>query len=279
MSICGINYDTCAMKLAYPVTAPDSRGNIKALMEGYEEAFSWMRQHGYEGVELLIRNPAHVEVERLDACLRQWDLKIAAIGTSPMQIEEKLFLMHADPENRKEAMRRCEGFLKLCGYYQAPALIGKYRGMIGSDPHCSWQYLNQVMTDICAQARTLGVPVLVEPQNATNINNLNTIDEALSWIEEMNQDNLGILADIYHMGITEESIEASLRRAAGKIGFIHMSDSDRKVPGEGTLPILSVLETLKDIGYPGYVSLEIDQKPDAKTACRKSAEYLLAGRR
>lgn len=262
------------IKLAYPVTVPGCHGAIKAMMDGYEESFSWMKEHGYDGVELLIRDAGQVDVGYLDSCLNRWDLQIAAIGTSPMQIEDKLFLLHPDAENRKEAKRRLNGFLELCGYYHAPALMGKYRGQIGEGRFCSWQYLKEMMEETCRKAEALGVSVLLEPQNATNINNLNTIGETISWIEEIPHGNLGILADIYHMGITEESIEESLRRAGKKVGFIHMSDSERKAPGEGTLPIRQLMKTLKDMDYNRYVSLEIDQKPDSKTACAKAAEYL-----
>jgi len=265
------------IKLAYPVTTPDCRGNIKALMEGYETSFFWMKEHGYDGVELLIRDADAVDVAYLDRCLKQWDLQIAAIGTSPMQIEDKLFLLHPDTDNRREALRRCDSFLKLCGYFKVPALMGKYRGQImDNEPYCSWKYLGEIMEVIGEKAKKLGVNVLIEPQNATNINNLNTIEETLAWIADRSCDNLGILADIYHMGITETSIETSLKKAGNRVGFIHMSDSERAVPGDGNLPVLSVLSVLSDMNYQGYVSLEINQNPDSRTACARAAEYLSA---
>ena len=68
----------------------------------------------------------------------------------------------------------------------------------------------------------------------------------------------------------------SLRHAAEYIGFIHMSDSDRKVPGDGTLPIADVVMTLEEIQYSGYISLEINQIPDPVSASERSAKFLLS---
>lgn len=262
------------MKLAYPVAEPAYTGKVKAYTGGYDAAFSALQKQGYQGVELLVANPDHIQIEILTEKLQQYDLQLAVIGTSPMQIGEKLFLLHPDPENRREARRRMSGLIRLCAEFGVPAVIGKYRGQIADVPGCREQDLEAVLKDICKEAASFEVPVLIEPQNATNINNINTIQDGLDWIRRIGYGKMGLLADIYHMGITEYSITDSLRQSAGRIGFIHMSDSDRKVPGTGTLPIEAVMKTLDEIEYSGYVSLEIDQIPNAMEASEQSAEFL-----
>ncbi|MDO4268579.1 MAG: sugar phosphate isomerase/epimerase [Eubacteriales bacterium] len=262
------------MKLAYPVAEPAYKGKVKAFTGGYGPAFAWMKEHGYEGVELLIANPDTVDTAQLDGELARYGLNVAAVGTSPMQIGEKLFLIHPDPENRREARRRASGLLRLCARYGAPALIGKYRGQLSEAPGCSEADLEEVLRDVCREAEKLGVTVLLEPQNKTNINNINTISDGLDWISRLGCKNTGLLADVYHMGITEPSATDSVKMAAGQIGFVHMSDSERKTPGDGALPVRQVVKVLEESGYKGYISLEIDQKPDPETAAARSARYL-----
>lgn len=262
------------MKYAYPVTTPECHKPVKAYMQGYEEAFSSLRKAGYQGVELLLRDPAAIDTGELEAALLTHGLKLAAVGTSPMQVEDRLFLLHPDEQNRKEARRRCSGLLRLCARFQVPALIGKYRGQVSDLPHCTEASLKAIMKDICAEAESLGVPVLLEPQNTSNINNLNTIDEGLAWISEIGYGRLGLLADVYHMGITEPSIVDSLKKGLGRIGFIHMSDSGRRIPGEGGLPVREVMRLLEAEAYPGFISLEIEQVPDSRTAAQRSIACL-----
>lgn len=264
------------MKLAYPVAEPAYTGKVKAYTGGYAAAFSSLRKQGYQGVELLIANPDTVQKDVLREELERFGLKLAVIGTSPMQIGEKLFLLHQDPENRREARRRMSGLIRLCAEFQVAAVIGKYRGRLADAPGCRENDLEAMLKDVCAESASFGVPVLIEPQNATNINNINTIQDGLDWIRRIGYEKMGLLADIYHMGITEPSIVDSLRHAAGHIGFIHMSDSERKVPGDGTLPIADVVRTLDETGYGGYISLEIDQNPDPETVSERSAGFLSA---
>ena len=264
------------MKLVYPVAEPAYTGKVKAYTGGYDDAFSSLQRQGYQGVELLIANPDTVQKECLREELERFGLKLAVVGTSPMQIGEKLFLLHPDPENRREARRRMSGLIRLCAEFEVPAVIGKYRGQIADATGCRETDLEAVLKDVCAEAASFGVPVLIEPQNATNINNINTIQDGLDWIQRIGYEKMGLLADIYHMGITEPSIVDSLRHAAEYIGFIHMSDSDRKVPGDGRLPIAEVVKTLEEIRYGGYISLEIDQIPDPVTVSGRSASSLFA---
>ena len=60
------------MKLSYPVSAPDSQVKVQAFCGEYEAAFEWLAEHGYAGVEILVRDPAALSVERLDGLLARW---------------------------------------------------------------------------------------------------------------------------------------------------------------------------------------------------------------
>ncbi len=262
------------MKTAYPVATKDCHCNVKAYKGEFTPAFQILREQGYEGVELLVKNPDTLERDALEQALSRCDLCLAAIGTSPMQMEEKLFLVHPDRENRQEARRRLSELLKLCAQYQVPMLLGKYRGQLGSEPECSVDSMESMLKGVCEEAGRLGVEILLEPQNADNINNINTITDGMEWINTLKYKKVGLLADIYHMGITEQSVCESLKLAAGRIGFIHIADSNRKIPGEGTMDLTSVMETLKKISYNGYLSPEIDQVPDSTEASARSIRFM-----
>lgn len=262
------------MKFAYPVATKDCQCNVKAYKGEFAPAFQLLSEQGYEGVELLVKNPDTLERDVLEQALYHYDLRLAAIGTSPMQIEEKLFLIHPDVENRREARRRLSELLKLCAQYQVPLLLGKYRGQLGPEPGCSADNMREMLEDVCEEASQLGAGILLEPQNATQINNLNTVAETMEWVNALQYEKLGIHADTYHMEIAEKSVCESLKLAAGKIGFIHISDSDRKIPGEGTMDFAAIMRTLKDISYQGYLSPEIDQTPTSTDASAQSIRFM-----
>lgn len=153
------------MKLAYPVVSPESGGRVKACYGPYEDIFPKLKEMGYEGIELLVQDPERVDTALLDQALEKWELSLAAIGTSPMQSEEKLFLIHPDKACSGEAKERCHSLLKLCARYQVPALIGKYRGQVMDEEGCREKDLEAALAQVCREAKALGVEVLLGPHD------------------------------------------------------------------------------------------------------------------
>ncbi|WP_367567072.1 sugar phosphate isomerase/epimerase family protein [Lacrimispora sp.] len=263
------------MKLSYPVAVPDSGIKMMAWCNEYEMAFKQLKEIGYEGIELLIRDPQTVNIKLLDQLLDENGLVIAAIGTTPMQTKDGLFLMHEEKHIRAEAYKRLEQLVGLAAHYQTAVLIGKYRGMTGDSYHTSLPYFQEILIKSCENALTQGVSLYVEPQSSGNINNINSIAQALECLNLCSCSNLKILADIYHMSITEKDIGQAIKSMGNALGMIHMSDSDRLIPGDGSIMLREVMEVLSCIYFQGFVSMEIKQEPDSKTAAVKSLEYLI----
>ena len=51
------------------------------------------------------------------------------------------------------------------------------------------------------------------------------------------------------------------------LGYVHLSDVDRLAPGQGRGDFVGVIDALKEIGYDGWLSMEIgfnrrDVEPD-----------------
>ena len=72
--------------------------------------------------------------------------------------------------------------------------------------------------------------------------------------------NGGILADTYHMNIEERSLPEAIGTAGTSINHVHLSDSNRAAPGLGHVDYAQVLRALLDIGYPGYLTFELDAR-------------------
>lgn len=262
------------MRFAYPIAVPDSEVQIMAWCDEYETAFRKIKEMGYEGVELLVHDPRTVDRKRLEQILDETDLVIAAIGTTPMQSKDQLFLMHDDVTVRNEAICRLFELIDLAAYFETDILVGKYRGMVGAGIYTSLTYLQKILKGACEKAAPSGVNIFLEPQNKNNINNLNTMTETLLWIDECKLDNLNILADIFHLSCTEEDTITAFNDIGNRLGMLHMTDSNRQIPGTGTFPVAKILKALKQMNFNGFISLEIKQEPNSEVAARKSIEFL-----
>lgn len=267
------------MKLSYPIAVPDSGIKMMAWCNEYEMAFKQLKEIGYEGVELLVRDPQTVDIRLLDQLLDENGLVLSAIGTTPMQTRDGLFLLHEEERVRTEAYYRLEQLIELAAHYQTAVLIGKYRGMTGDSYYTSLPYFQDVMIRCGKKALAQGVSLYVEPQNPSNINNINTIAQGLEFLNLCDCSNIKLLADVYHMSITEQDISQTIKSMGNALGMIHMSDSERLVPGAGNIMIHEVMTALNNVSFQGYVSMEIKQEPDSKTVAVKSLEYLLHGRK
>jgi sugar phosphate isomerase/epimerase len=59
------------------------------------------------------------------------------------------------------------------------------------------------------------------------------------------------------------------------VAHVHANDANRRGPGFGETDFGPIAKTLADIGYKGWVSVEVfDYSPDPETIARQSLAYL-----
>lgn len=99
---------------------------------------------------------------------------------------------------------------------------------------------------------------------------------AIRICNEVNSPNVKILWDLYHMHISEGDLCGHLREgfAAKQVGYIQLADHPgRHEPGTGEIHYNRVLKELHNLGYRGYVGLELwPEKGElaAAIACAKA---------
>ncbi|WP_444643816.1 sugar phosphate isomerase/epimerase family protein [Caproiciproducens sp. R1] len=262
------------MNLAYPVAAPDSSVPLMGFTGSFETNLDFIRQAGYTGVELLVRDADDLDISRLESSLFKSGLTVVSFGTSPMLAQDKLDLLSEDEEIRERSFHRTLRMIKLASLFQAPVGIGKLRGNLQEGTGRTVKRRDKIFLKLCEYCEKTGGSIVMEAQKYDNVNNLNTIDESLEWLKQINSKRLKLLVDTFHMDLTEKNQFGSIRRAAGQIGFVHLSDTDRKAPGCGKIDFGSVLKAFSDIHYGGFFSMEIKQSPSSKEAAELSIKNL-----
>ncbi|MGQ9554122.1 MAG: 5-keto-L-gluconate epimerase [Anaerolineae bacterium] len=231
---------------------------------------------GYDGVELAIRDPRLVDVAALDEVLGRYCLAVPAIGTGQAWGEEGLSFTDPDPAVRWAAVERVQMHMPLAAHWGAIVIIGLLRGTVrpGVEREQAMAWLVQALQECSATAAARGVRLALEPINRYETNLINTAAQGLTLIEQVGAMNLGLLLDAFHMNIEEPDIEASMRTVGSRLFHFHVADSNRWHPGAGHLDFRSILSTLSEIGYSGFVSGEFLPKPDAETGAREAIRHL-----
>ena len=137
------------------------------------------------------------------------------------------------------------------GLFEAPPLFQIYQKMDVSQKARFCSIFSELASELSGSAK-----LLLEPINRYESQYLNTVADNLEIIREVDMPGTGLLADIFHMSIEEKDICTSLRRAKNYLCHVHLGDNTRLLPGKGHLNWKEIFDTLKEIGYEGYVNLE-----------------------
>ena len=117
------------------------------------------------------------------------------------------------------------------------------------------QFVN-LMKKVGPMARKYGVIVAIENLQKTETNFITTVGEVLSIVREVNDPNIRVAADIFHMMRENESPDALVE--SGKyLVHCHIAElSNRTAPGMAGDDFRPYFSALKKIGYRGGVSIE-----------------------
>ncbi|MER9125090.1 TIM barrel protein [Mesorhizobium sp. M0959] len=105
-------------------------------------------------------------------------------------------------------------------------------------------------------AKAHGLKLGIEPCNRYETHLINRGIDAAKIIERVGAGNVFIHLDTYHMHIEEESFAAGFAAAAPFLGYVHVSEANRGVPGRGMLNWRACMKAIADIGYRGAITLE-----------------------
>lgn len=143
----------------------------------------------------------------------------------------------------------------------AEALSGVTYGGIGERtgvPPTEKEYDNiaRALGAAAKHAKKLGLAFGIEPVNRYENHLINTGWQAKWMIEKVGADNIFIHLDTYHMNIEEKGAGNGILDARDHLRYIHLSESDRGTPGEGTCDWDEIFATLAAIGFKGGLAME-----------------------
>ena len=257
------------MKIALTATHSEVSGGPIIIRGSASDAFALASQLRYDGVELHVHHPSKINRDEVKKLAEKYGLGIPTLGTGMAATQEGLTFSHPDPDIRRRAVTRIKEHITLAAHLNSAVTIGSINGRLGDDAQ-QRPILREAALDClrgCSiAAADAGVTILLEPLNRYECDYLNTLEEGVRVIREIDMPSLKLLADTFHMNIEETDITASLRTSGPELGHVHLADSNRLAPGYGHLDVQGVLRALRDMGYQGYLSFEVLPLPTFRQA-------------
>lgn len=143
------------------------------------------------------------------------------------------------------------------------AVPGGFSGTGPTTDELSW--LAEGIREVAVFARSCDVSLAIEPVNRYETYLLNTAAEAQALVDRIDEPNLGLLLDTYHMNIEERGIAATINRHGAKLRHLHLNESDRGTLGGGNIEWPSIFRALEQIRYTGMASIEVFGSPSPQT--------------
>jgi len=264
------------MKKSIVISTSSTKFSALAFKEDFEESVKKVADLGFDGAELAVRNPKDLKVDDVINMIKENKLEVPAIGTGQAYGEEGLSFSNPDETIRKIAVERINNQIVFASHFNAQVIIGLIRGKIEESVKRveAEEWTIDCLRKCTKFAKEYNIRLTLEPVNRYESNFINTLNEGIEFIKRVGASNLGLLADTFHMNIEEVSIYDSIVQAKDYITHVHFADSNRWAPGCGHLDFTKIVQTLKKIGYQGYVSAEILPFPDPDSCARLTAETL-----
>lgn len=226
------------------------------LAEEHLPVLHALKEMGYDGVELPIFNP------ELDYA--GWGKRLDEIGLERTAVTVRTEAdnpISADPAVRKTAVANTRQALDCCAAVGATHLVGPYHSALGhfsgaGPTSDEWKWGVESMRAVAEHAGQVGVTLGIECLNRFECYLLNTHADAARFAKEVDHPNCRMMYDTFHANIEEKSIADAIRGCADMVCHVHISENDRSTPGTGNVRWKENFDTLKEIGYDGWLMIE-----------------------
>lgn len=237
------------------------------------------KRMGFDAVEIIPFDPDGFPAAKVKSAAADLGLTINTGYGMPVQYN----IISPDPAVRKAGIEFSKKLIDLSN--EAGARI--FGGMI----YCGWGYLTgkaptadewkwgvEGYREIASYAQQRSDLILgIEPVNRFESHFINTAADAVKFIKAVGVPNVKVHLDTFHMIREEDNIERAVQTAGNLLGYVHVCENQRGIPGSGLMPWTIFMKAIKQVGYDGYMTIESfdpDIESVAKLCCiwRKLAD-------
>ncbi len=140
------------------------------------------------------------------------------------------------------------------------------------------EYAAEIFVAVMPRLAERGVTICMEPLTTNETDFITTCADAVELIERVAAENFVLHQDVKAMvGQETDSVPELIHRHAAQLGHFHVNDTNLLGPGMGETDFVPILSALENVGYDGWVSVEVfDYDPGPEHIARTSLENLQA---
>lgn len=250
-----------------------------------EDIFAYAARLGYAGVEIAPFTLAD-SVNEFSATQRKDIRELAArhkieiAGLHWLLVKpEGLHLNHPDAAIRSRTAKYFCDLADFCADIGGKVMVvgsPKQRDVQAGITHeQALEWTAATLRDAVKRAEDRGVTICFEPLSPVETNFINTAAEAIDFAQRFRSPNFKIILDVKAMCSESKPIPQIIRESWPHFAHFHANDKNLRWPGSGDVNFAPIAAALKDVGYSGFVSVEVFKFDEsAEAIATKSLEYL-----
>jgi sugar phosphate isomerase/epimerase len=241
----------------------------KSLRERRETALRF----GFDGMEL----SGFPMIDLAEEALRD------GLPVSAMCSGHRGWFIDPDPQQVAYAIADMKRLVELGAELDAPLIVIPIYGRTANlPPHCGTGrsaaadealFLDGI-GEVAKHAEKVGGRMVLEAINRFENSVCNKVADSIRFVGLIGSPAVDVMADVFHMNIEETDMGASLEAAGGRLGYVHLADSQRLEPGKGHLDFDNVFGALARIAYDGYASMECNLSGPAEQVLPAAVDFL-----
>lgn len=253
----------------------------------FPKAFSFARECGYTGIEFApftMGDDAHSISPEVRSTTRQQasDAGLEVVGLHWLLAKtDGYYLTSPQASIRRDTASYLGALAALCRD------LGGHIMVLGSPhqrnllPGVNYERALDYAADVIRQAvpafEDCDVTLAVEPLGPEEGDFLLTAAAGIELVQLVESDRVRLHLDVKAMSTEERPVPWIIRESSDYTVHFHANDPNRRGPGMGKVDFVPIFQTLDEIGYDGWVSVEVfDYEPGAEFLARESIHYMMA---
>ena len=215
------------------------------------------KELGFDCIEIPL-----LEIEKVDPPAIKERLERVGLGVCvSTACSEETDVSADDAEIRKNGLEYLKQCVQAAHDIGATSFSGVLYSAIGKKidrmpDERYWDRAAVALKEVAKMAADLGVLIGIEPINRYETFLINTCDQALKLLKMIDEPNVRIHPDAYHMNIEENDFYEPTKKVAPYLCHYTLSESHRGAPGSGTVNWDEIYKALGEVDYTGVVGLE-----------------------
>ena len=235
--------------------------------------FPLFKKWGFDSVEIALEEATHISPAIIKKALNENGLKCGSICAAMGAGRD----LRGTQEEQNAATDYIKSILNIMPELDCPILVGPLYSSVGraeaineAQYKIQWDIVVSHLRMLSDYAGQQNVKLAIEPLNRYETDFINTCEQGLKMINDVNSEALMLHLDTYHMNIEEKDPAKAILNAGTILGHFHACGCDRGTPGGDQINWEKISAALKQINYTGDVVIE-SFTPDVKVIAKAAS--------